>query len=364
MRALADRRSSLLATVLLAAWSAGCGDDGGSVGVDAGTDAPGIAPIEAPTEQWTWVPIDGMTCGNGSATGVAVNLTDRSDDVVVFLNGGGACWDAQTCFVLHTAASIDTDVGAAQFAQISSSLTGYSLFQRSGATAPFPDASYVFVPYCTGDVHAGHKVTTYNVNGTSRTAHHVGQDNLDALWPRLRATRPDAATLFVTGASAGGYGAMIQAPRARLAWPGPMVHVLSDSSHAIDPEPTRWAAMKAAWNVDIPADCAGCASGLSAYPAYLKDHVPAGSRWGLMMTTRDGTISTFMGFTAQQLETQTLAIRDAMAANPGQAAFVINGTGHVLTGSSPLPMTSTGVQLSAWIKDFATGGAAFRSVGP
>ena len=31
---------------------------------------------------------------------------------------------------------------------------------------------------------------------------------------------------------------MIEGPRARLAWPTATVHILSDSSHPVDPEPT------------------------------------------------------------------------------------------------------------------------------
>lgn len=358
-RARFDLTSSLVLAVVVAA----CGDDGGAIAVDAAADGEIGSPIVAPAEQWTWVPLEGMACGNGSGTGVGVNLTDRSRQVVVFLNGGGACWDAQTCFVLRTAAGIDTGFGAPDFTQIASSVAASPLFQR-GATAPFPDASYVFVPYCTGDVHAGHQVTTYQTNSGPREVHHVGQDNLDALWPRLRATRPDADIVYVTGASAGGYGAMLQAPRARLAWPGPTVHVLSDSSHPVDPEAARWTAMKAAWNVDVPADCPACATGLSAYPAYLHATAPASSRWALLMNTRDQVIGSYMGFTGPQLETQTLAIRDAMAANAGQGAFVIDGTAHVLTSASPLPTTSNGTQLAAWLRDFAAGAPAWRTVGP
>lgn len=275
----AARVLRIACSLTFAAAVLGCGDDG-SANVDGGGDASAPAPLVAPSEQWTWLQVDGMKCGNGSPTGVAVNLTDRSRDVVVLLNGGGACWDAQTCFVLHTAASIDADFNATQFQQISATVAASPLFARD-ANAPFPNASFVFVPYCTGDVHGGDKVTTYATNSGPRDVHHVGQDNLDALWPRLRATRPDAGGLFVTGLSAGGYGAMIEGPRARLAWRTATVHVLSDSSHPVDPEPTRWAAMRGAWNVDIPADCPACANGLSGYPSYIRTTAPAGSRWDL-----------------------------------------------------------------------------------
>ena len=65
---------------------------------------------------------------------------------------------------------------------------------RARATNPFRDASYVFVPYCTGDLHAGSNVATYDVLGP-RTFAHVGRRNVEALLPRLRATwrRPRAS---------------------------------------------------------------------------------------------------------------------------------------------------------------------------
>lgn len=347
---------------------AACGDDGGGTAIDAAVDAielpdGGGGPIEAPAETWTWIPIDGMTCGNGSATGIGVNLTTRSDRVFVFLLGGGACWDAQTCFTLRTAANLDTGYGAAELAQAMGGLNAYRLFQRDAGN-PFADASYVFVPYCTGDLHAGRRVADYVDNGTPRQVHHVGQDNLDALWPRLRATRPSADVVWLTGASAGGYGAMLEQDRLRAAWPSARVHVLSDSSHPIDPEPTRWAALRTAWSLDLPAGCAACTNGFGGWPGHLRATMPSGSRWALIMTTRDQVISQYMGFTPAQLDAATRTIATGMAPGTGQAAFVIDSTAHVLTTVSPAPMTSAGVDLGTWVRDFAAGAAGWQSVGP
>src|SRR5690349_8408075 len=80
---------------------AGDGDGGSSAGpwdlpsityeVDAGD------PISAPNETWTFVPVPDAHCGNGTSTGIGVNLTDRSNRVLIFLAGGGACWEAAAC---------------------------------------------------------------------------------------------------------------------------------------------------------------------------------------------------------------------------------------------------------------------------
>lgn len=320
-------------------------------------------PIEAPLETWTWVPIAGMTCGDGSPTGIGVNLTRRSERLVVFLNGGGACWDAQTCFELHTAASIDTPFGAAEFAALRANLEAYPLFGRT-AGSPFQNASFVFVPYCTGDLHAGRVATQYTTASGPRTVNHVGQVNLDALWPRLRELRPAADRAWLVGASAGGYGAMLEQTRMRFAFGSVRVDVLSDSSHPIDPAPARWDAMRLAWELEVPVDCPACATGFGGWPAHLRATAPSDARWGVLMNTRDQTIASYFGVSQADLATRTLAIRDAMTAGTGQAAFVIDAASHVLTATDPPPQTSGGVGIAAWVRQFAIRDAAWGSVGP
>ncbi|MBK9032106.1 MAG: hypothetical protein IPL61_12435 [Myxococcales bacterium] len=342
---------------------------GGGSPVDAGgydplppIDASGPL-IEAPLEQWTWVPIEGMRCGDGSATGVGVNLTRRSDRVLVFLNGGGACWDAQTCFELRTAASIDAPFGAAEFEAVRATLASYPLFGRA-AGSPFQNVSFVFVPYCTGDLHAGHNTAPYTTTAGPRTVAHVGQDNLDALWPRLRDVRPGADRVWLTGASAGGYGAMLEVDRLRAAFSASRVDVLSDSSHPIDPEPARWDAMRAAWSLDLPGGCAACATGFGGWPAHLRATAPTGARWALLMNTRDQTIAAYFGVSQAELAARTLAIRDGMTVGSGQAAFVIDAASHVLTATSPAPQTTGGVGIAAWVRQFAIDDLAWASAGP
>ena len=110
-------RASLASlAILFVLVSPACGDDGGdttdstTVDTTASTDDttastddttagtgqpttgegdPGGAAIDAPAETWTWVPFPDAYCANGETTGIAVNLTGRSDRVVLYLEGGG-----------------------------------------------------------------------------------------------------------------------------------------------------------------------------------------------------------------------------------------------------------------------------------
>lgn len=73
--------------------------DGGAIGDDAGLDFVPGQPLSAPNETWTWIPFPDSRCGDGSTTGIGVNLTARSDVLIIYVRGGGACWDQRSCYV-------------------------------------------------------------------------------------------------------------------------------------------------------------------------------------------------------------------------------------------------------------------------
>src|ERR1041384_2991915 len=46
---------------------------------------------------WQKVELPGTTCGNGSQYKMFVNFSNTSDNLVVVLEPGGACWDYNSC---------------------------------------------------------------------------------------------------------------------------------------------------------------------------------------------------------------------------------------------------------------------------
>src|ERR1700722_18815468 len=158
----------------------GKGHDGGSAG-EGGTSGDGSAgdsgislgaPITAKADTWTWVPFADASCANGTPTGLGVNLTGKPGArALIYLEGGGACWSDVTCYTFMTAVNFSTGYGEANFTADTASelaLPG-GFFDRTAAANPFKDYDYVYVPYCTGDIHAGNNVYAY----PSGTAHHV-----------------------------------------------------------------------------------------------------------------------------------------------------------------------------------------------
>lgn len=97
----------------------GCGDDsssgGGGAGGEAGTGGIGTeGPINAPEGEWTWVPFPGTQCMDGSETGFAINRHGANDDVVIFLEGGNACFNFGSCASTANLDGYDAEKFAAQ----------------------------------------------------------------------------------------------------------------------------------------------------------------------------------------------------------------------------------------------------------
>ena len=135
------------------------------VPVDVPVDGPMAdfgPPVVAPANQWTWVDVPGSVCANGTATGFGLNPAADPTTLLIFLQGGGACWDGLTCYGIQSADHLSSGYGTDQFAAESPHLSQLILFNRSNARNPWHDANLVYVPYCTGDVHGGDRIVQYN----------------------------------------------------------------------------------------------------------------------------------------------------------------------------------------------------------
>jgi hypothetical protein len=361
-----------LVFLLGALWSSTLGCGGGSVKPDAGGGIDGSVPVDAAALPaapggWTWLDVPGMGCDDGSATGVAVNpgpAPAGSGALFIYFMGGGACWDASTCFVLNT--TVHGPFGKAQWEATGAAALAGPL-DRGRATNPFRDASYVFIPYCTGDLHAGNNVATYDVLGP-RTYAHVGRRNVEALLPRLRATWPAPTRVVVAGSSAGGYGATLNYELFRRAYPDAEVALIDDAGPLLEgdgiPADER-AAWYANWHLGDVVDpqCPDCRSDLSRlYPALVAKYPR--DRMALLTSLQDQTIRTYFllvfgGDFEQRLRTM---ITDRLAPTTTFRTFVIPGESHTLLGGLATQI-SGGVTLEAWLGRMGNGDPTWDSVG-
>src|SRR5512143_506258 len=258
-----------------------------------GTDNGGGPPTLGTTpKQWQYVPVDGAQCMNGTPTGIGVNL-GTSGDLVIYLEGGGACFNTDTCkHVAHP-----NGWGPADFA-VNIGPYNIGLFDRLDDANPFHDATYVFVPYCTGDVHAGSKPD--GMGGRAFVGYgNVGAD-LNVIVPQSK----DVRRVILAGSSAGGFGALMNYDRTQAAFGTTPVHLLDDSGPPLNDmylTPCLQQMFRDSWNLDaaLPAGCTACnqadGGGLENAVGYLADAHPD-RRLALVTSTRDGTIRSFYGY--------------------------------------------------------------------
>jgi hypothetical protein len=317
------------------------------------------------TGEWTWVPIAGAECEDGSPTGVAVS-PGPGPDLVVFLNGGGACWDYLSCAVLDLATG--GPFAEAEFAALRGTDLPGSILDRALPGNPYADATLVFVPYCTGDVHAGSRVATYVGAGGSRTWRHVGRLNLEALLPRLHATFPSPRRLVVTGASAGGFGALLTYDLFRRTWPSAAGVLVDDSGPPLAGQavsPLVIDSWRRSWGVD---DLLGPLCGTPCQESFGPLLPAVAARWpadrlALLSSLRDAVIAGYFQLTGAELEAALRQTAETVVAPlPGARVFLVPGDGHTMLGA-PARFTQ-GVPLLEWLAQQASGDEGWTSRQP
>ena len=73
-------------------WLVACGGGGGG-----NVDEKVINPPRDIYEEWVKIQPEGVVCGNNTPYKFWVNYSEKSDNLVVVLEPGGACWDYDSC---------------------------------------------------------------------------------------------------------------------------------------------------------------------------------------------------------------------------------------------------------------------------
>lgn len=333
---------------------------------------PGALGTPLPTtieRQWGWIGFPETRCRDGSATGLALNLSTASPNVMVFLDQGGACFNTSTCSLNLSA------FGSADFIPQSG-----GIFNRTDPDNPVRDWSFVFIPYCSGDVHAG-KRPDGAVNGVG-PQQFLGYSNLDAFLSRIVPTFASARQVLFAGSSAGGFGVLLNADHVAR-WFAPIpVTVLSDSGPAM-PNSVVAPCLEQAWHdtwgfgAGVMPDCgADCPSASD----YMIDHVlhfgwryPS-YRGGLISSSHDATINFFFSFglngcqggiiAPADYEAGLLAFRGQLQAQGTSfGTYFIPDTRHIwIMSDSGFATAVNGVMLKQWVTDLLAGSVAH--VGP
>jgi hypothetical protein len=293
---------------------------------------------------WSFVPTPGSRCGYGSTAGIGMNR-GSSQNLLVYLSGGGGCWDAKTCCADRSedCSPSATHLDGYDEGKLHEDLENMgeaSVFDRTDAHNPFADWTHVFVPYCTGDFHVGSRVTSYGV-------YHQGFRNVSLALQYLAAALPRTAHVVVAGSSAGGFGSLFNYEQVQEAFASIPVDVIDDSGAPLPLEVIPAArTMQSDWGsaLNAPPGCSSCGEHWDQYVPYLAGAHPA-SRFSLISSYDDSVISNYFQIPPRTLATGLRALADGVVAPlPNFRVYYLVSTrhgwldGYTYATSSGVPM--------------------------
>ncbi|MEO1228332.1 MAG: pectin acetylesterase-family hydrolase [Myxococcota bacterium] len=346
-----------------------CGDDGeGGAPVDAGvTDAarPSDAglpePLTSEPLSWTYVPFDETSCGNGDPLGLAVNMNPNDDRVLIFLEGGGWCWNAETCRAGNADVTTFTFSGVTETSVLDViQREKRGIFDRTDPLNPFRDYNIVYVPYCTGDMHFGREASP------GYPTAHVGALNMEAFLERIVPTFANASQVVLSGVSAGAYGALWNYHGVQTAFGDVPVHLLSDSGPALGapafPDELL-SAFASRWGLEFPVICSTCSTLPELLAAVTAEH-PA-RRQAFVVAEADLVLRQLFGRTpsgglgsrvsvaafADGVDVLTASLDSSAGAHP----FTITTDQHVFVDKDLLNTAVGSTSIGQWLAAFEAG---------
>lgn len=372
---------AIFCAIAVATWT-GCGGDDDSAAeltLVEQLEAVGIGkylsrPIPTPTSDGDWMRYefasaeDGPICLFGSEYLVFVR-PGRNDKVLFYLEGGGGCWNEETCFG-------NTGLSAKTTAEPLADLSFFAGILGMGPGNPLDGWNVVYVPYCDGSVFGGDNVVEYD----SGTVYHRGQANISAGLDVMRANFPDPSEIVVSGSSAGGYGTFTGYGVMRVAYPDKKIYVLNDSGpglqnnddqQSIDERSEHWQ-----FEQFIVPGCTRCDEQIAYLIDWALDNDPD-TRVGLFSYQRDFVISSFLMMDRPAYRDLMLDVTgEVHALHPDRfKRYFVDGESHtILLGAGVAPDGGIGsegtfasleiedVGLADWIADFLTDGPSWQDL--
>jgi hypothetical protein len=188
---------------------------------------------------------DGPQCLRG-AEFRAITRSRSKSDLLIFLQGGGACW-SDFCFAITTAPPDmpETDL------------------LKLDATNPFQDHDLLYVPYCDSSLFAGDTEIDDDADGTPDRIHH-GLANLSAALTAGYDEFPSPSRIVLVGSSGGGFGTILAVFLVRYVYRDVPIVVINDAgvgvAHPEDPAFVRDLIDEWGAGDFVPDDCTDCIS--------------------------------------------------------------------------------------------------------
>lgn len=293
---------------------------------------------------------DGPLCLRGDEYTMATR-DQGSEDLVIFLQGGGACWQ-QLCAATSTAGT---------------GIPSSGILSMDPQVSPVADWNVVYMPYCDGGVHASDQDVDEDNDG-STDLYHRGLHNTSAALDVAANTFPAPRRIVLVGVSGGGYGTGFALPLLRQLYPDVPIELINDSGVGITTADDAYNDEQyfEYWNIKsfFAASCDECLKGgnPTSYHDWLlneDDNV----RLAMLSHKRDSTIGDFfLSLGGEAFEAMLLNVVAAVEdLYPDRVrSFIRNGSTHTFLGGS-LDQTAGGVVLRDWITDMLEGSDDWQS---
>lgn len=266
---------------------------------------------------YTFDPEDGPVCMRGRTFRSSIRTVEGSNDLLIFLQGGGACWDD---FCLAVTAAPEGVPSSA------------NILNENNDANPVKDWNVSYLPYCDGSLFIGDNTVTDEKGERI----YAGLQNLSAALTVTKNEFPKPDRILFAGSSAGGFGTIMATPLVRYLWPDTPLFVVADSAVGIaqdgNPEFINMLVELYGAKDILPEDCPECIAdgnitGLIDYYLPRDDNV----RFGLFTSWYDTIISrTFLGVDPRDFQTSVERVTGQLNADyPDKyRRFIVNSKAH------------------------------------
>ncbi|MBN1654589.1 MAG: hypothetical protein JXA30_12535 [Deltaproteobacteria bacterium] len=260
---------------------------------------------------WTYYEVQGAFCRDGSAAGYYLRK-GAVENLLIFLNGGGVCYDDFFCAI--NPANVEQSLSGESLIGLTiENITQALLPERQvppdegifkqDRRNPVADWTMVYIPYCTGDLHAGTERDASVITSTVLPFQQfVGYSNIGLFYRSFGPDYLSAEKVLLTGSSAGSLGVLFNLDRTQQFFTNSEVIAIMDSGFPFRDEYLPFCLQKKwreLWKLDaiIPADCTSCFSpdggGLYELYGYYRNKYTGRVLGGVVSTEQDEVIKLF-----------------------------------------------------------------------
>lgn len=325
-----------------------------------------LTSAKASWGKWTWIPRKDTRCRDGTTTGIGVRLLSDAKAVMIYLQGGGACYDAKSCAENANAPIAGENFSNHKFNKWVATLGNQGIFNTTNASNPVARWNHVYIPYCTGDLHGGARVNV-SIPDVPGKQQFVGYRNLyndlKFLVPYFR----DAEDVALVGASAGGFGVLVNYPQVVEAFGGRSVAALVDSAPIIPESTIKTSCFQRkvirTFDLQLPDRCPECGDpskgGLINIYNYLSRTYPQGrfafasadaDLAGVILYNNESRACGGSGVNIFNYRFSLYTLRDKHIGHDW-ATFLPSGVQHTMTQSDTLFLDRrfSGVSAAEWL---------------